>query len=110
MRCGSATTAVCPAACSTGPGGTGSSRAGSGAHDSSGRRWLPSTPAPAIFVVLVTGLAVAPDCGGSVRPEQPLVSVMADGAQRRRSGHHNTRTNPAEPHAADVNIRAVSTR
>src|SRR5690606_19587367 len=26
---------------------------GSGAHDSSGRRWLPSTPAPAIWVVLV---------------------------------------------------------
>jgi hypothetical protein len=34
-------------------GGPASAPAGSGAHDSSGRRWLPSTPAPAIWVVLV---------------------------------------------------------
>jgi len=30
-----------------------SAPAGSGAQDSSGRRWLPNTPAPAICVVLV---------------------------------------------------------
>jgi len=34
-------------------GGPGSGSAGCGAHDSSGRRWLPKTPAPAIWVVLV---------------------------------------------------------
>ena len=33
--------------------GPASGPAGSGAHDSSGRRWLPKTPAPAIWVVLV---------------------------------------------------------
>ena len=48
-------------------------RSGSGAHDSSGRRWLPSTPAPAILVVLVTAAPVVDGALESV--PQPLARV-----------------------------------
>src|SRR5437588_8565794 len=58
MRCGSSGTAAVsgctPAALCAGRGdGPGSGAAGSAAHDSSGRRVLPNTPAPTIWVVLV---------------------------------------------------------
>src|ERR1700730_13871728 len=58
IRCGSSGTSTVsgstPAALwAVRVAGPGSAPAGSGAHDSSGRRWLPSTPAPAICVVLV---------------------------------------------------------
>src|SRR6201996_1320516 len=58
MRCGSSGTSAVsgstPAALWAVRGaGPASAAAGSGAHDSSGRRWLPNTPAPAICVVLV---------------------------------------------------------
>jgi hypothetical protein len=49
--------------------GPGSGSAGCGAHDSSGRRWLPKTPAPAIWVVLViTDVADEPPFDPVVQP------------------------------------------
>src|SRR5215210_1239315 len=78
MRCGSARTVVVPAAWRTSrSGGPGSSAAGSGAHDSSGLRWLPSTPAPAILVVLViTDGCPAVEGGLPPNEPQPLMAVM----------------------------------
>src|SRR3954453_4715876 len=77
MRWGSAVTSVLPAACRTSRiGGPSSSGAGSGAQDSSGLRWLPSTPAPAILVVLVTTDLAAPEVlVASVEPPQPVARV-----------------------------------
>src|SRR5690348_7840938 len=75
MRCGSARTVVVPAAWRTSrSGGPGSGAAGSGAHDSSGLRWLPSTPALAILVVLVM-TDCSPACDGALWDPQPLASV-----------------------------------
>src|SRR3954452_5542365 len=67
-----------PAACRTSrSGGPGSGAAGSGAHDSSGLRWLPSTPAPPILVVLViTDGCPAVDGGLPPGDPQPLMTVM----------------------------------
>ena len=82
MRCGSSRTSVSPAAWRTGrSGGPGSTGVGSGAQDSSGLRSLPSTPALAIFVVLVT-TDCSPSAGGSSPPSdpQPLTTVMASAA------------------------------
>jgi hypothetical protein len=67
MRCGSAGTSafsgVTPAAFGADRiGGPGSAGAGCGAHDSSGRRWLPRTPAPAMVVVLVVTELVGDGC------------------------------------------------
>src|SRR4051812_24178825 len=75
MRCGSPRSTVSPAAWWTvRSAGSDSNGAGAGAHDSSGLRWLPRTPAPAILVVLVTGELAA---GGAVGADwQPLTSVM----------------------------------
>src|SRR5882757_10389354 len=75
MRCGSARTVLVPAACRTSrSGGPGSTATGSGAHDSSGLRPLPSTPALAILVVLVTTDCSAPGAGLPPDP-QPLMTV-----------------------------------
>src|SRR3954469_822098 len=74
MRCGSARTVVVPAAWRTSrSGGPGSSAATSAAQDSSGLRWLPSTPAPAILVVLVTT-----DCSpaGALSPPDPQLASV----------------------------------
>src|ERR1700712_4941802 len=64
MRCGSPRSTVSPAAWWTVRSSvSGSDAAGPGAHDSSGLRWLPNTPAPAILVVLVTGALGAAGAG-----------------------------------------------
>lgn len=58
-----------------------SSGAGSAAQDSSGRRWLPSTPAEAIMVVLVTTVLLpgspGPASGGGFDPPQPAAASVA---------------------------------
>src|SRR6185312_5445550 len=61
-----------------GSGRPGSAGAGCGGHESSGRRWLPSTPASAIFVVLVItdvgdwrGAGSCPD----LAPQPPATSA-----------------------------------
>ena len=84
MRCGSAGTSVSPAAWRTGrTGGPGSGAAGCGAHDSSGLRWLPSTPASAIFVVLV----ITDDWPGALGDGLPPQPVAKSGRQRERPRH-----------------------
>src|SRR5258707_9272448 len=76
MRWGSARPVLVPAACRTSrSGGPGSTAAGSGAHDSSGLRPLPSTPALAILVVLVTTDCSAPGRAGPPPDPQPLMTV-----------------------------------
>jgi hypothetical protein len=82
IRLGSALTAVAPAAWRTSrSGGPGSTGAASGAQDWSGRRSLPSTPAPAILVVLVIGAPSAGEAGGpSSRPPQPVARVSVTAA------------------------------
>src|ERR1700738_4514252 len=76
MRCGSARTVLVPAACRTSrSGGPGSTAAGSGAHDSSGLRPLPRTPALAILVVLVTTDCSAPGRAEPASDPQPLMTV-----------------------------------
>src|SRR3978361_1010824 len=58
---------------------SGSNAAGRGAHDSSGLRWLPTTPAPATWVVLVTGALGAAGAGPDSLP-QPLARVTETAA------------------------------
>src|ERR1700712_4876773 len=58
---------------------SGSNAAGPGAHDSSGLRWLPDTPAPATLVVLVTGALGAAGAGPDSLP-QPLARVTETAA------------------------------
>src|ERR1700754_4391502 len=76
MRCGSARTDVVPAAWRTSrSGGPGSTAAGSGAHDSSGLRSFPRTPALAILVVLVITDCWAPGVVGLPPEPHPLTRV-----------------------------------
>src|SRR5574337_1494025 len=84
MRCGSAGTSalsgVTPAALRADRiGGPGSTRAGSGAQDSSGRRWLPNTPASAILVVLVI-TDPAGEFGGLVAQPATVTNITASTA------------------------------
>src|SRR3954447_1762148 len=81
MRCGSAViwarSGVTPAALRAGRvGGPGSGAAASRAHDSSGLRSLPSTPAPAIWVV---GVTIDRDdaAGGLSEPQAVQVRTVA---------------------------------
>src|SRR4051812_24624976 len=81
MRCGSAViwarSGVTPAALRAGRvGGPGSGAAASRAHDSSGFRSLPSTPAPAIWVV---GVTIDRDdaAGGLSEPQAVQVRTVA---------------------------------
>src|SRR5271156_930000 len=85
MRCASAGTwtvsGLTPAAlCAGRVGGPGSAAAGSRAHDSSGRRSFPSTPAPAIWVVGVITERVGDGAlppGGPDRHPLQVTTVMA---------------------------------
>src|ERR1700761_8306904 len=82
MRCGSSDTSAVsgstPAALwALRVGGPASGPAGSGAHDSSGRRWLPSTPAPAIWVVLV----ITDADGAPLLPDDPEVQPLHTAAE-----------------------------
>ena len=77
MRCGSSGTSAVsvstPAALwAVRVAGPESAEAGSGAQDSSGRRWLPNTPAPAICVVLV----ITDADGAPLPPDDPEVQPV----------------------------------
>src|ERR1700712_5576775 len=92
MRCGSAgiwaTSGVTPAAlCAGRVGGPGSGGEASRAHDSSGLRSLPSTPAPAIWVVGVT-IDRGEAAGGLSEPQAVHVRTVAatDAAARLSKG------------------------
>ena len=100
MRCGSSGTSAVsgstPAALwALRVGGPASGPAGSGAHDSSGRRWLPSTPAPAIWVVLVMTEAD----GALFSPEDPEVQLV----------HEETEITAAAAAASAGRVRLSST-
>src|SRR5271156_4832370 len=82
MRCGSSGTSAVsgstPAALwAVRVAGPGSAPAGSCAHDSSGRRWLPNTPAPAIWVVLV----ITDADGAPLPPDDPEVQPLHTAAE-----------------------------
>src|ERR1700742_1013177 len=88
MRCGSAETptrsGLTPAAlwaCRV--AGPGSAAAGSRAHDSSGRRSFPSTPAPAIWVVGVTSDRPDDPFGLGCPEPQPLHATATAAAATR---------------------------
>jgi hypothetical protein len=72
--------------------GPGSAGAGCGAHDSSGRRWLPRTPAPAIWVVLVIT-----DGEGAPPPGDPVVQAVHSRAESTVAAAAHTALNSTGP-------------
>ena len=111
MRCGSSGTSAVsgctPAALwAVRVDGPASAPAGCGAHDSSGRRWLPKTPAPAIWVVLVMTDADADPLRPAGVGVQPPHSC---GCHRCRGGSGQRASRTPEQHGSDVNIRPGET-
>src|ERR1700733_2606404 len=102
MPCGSSGTSAVsgspPAAlCAVRVAGPGSAPAGSAAHDSSGRRWFPNTPAPAICVVLVIidadGAPLPPD-DPEVQPPHTAAEIAAAAAAASAGRTPLTSTGP----------------